>query len=68
MSEPSIRECPDRLQGVKRPYRKPQLERVMLTAEEVTLSFCKTPGGIIVGPNNTNCRGGPGGICRVHGT
>lgn len=49
----------------KRPYQKPRLERVKLAPEEAVLTSCKTPQGIIFGPMNLNCRGGPGGICNA---
>ena len=41
----------------RRPYQKPVLERVRLTAEEAVLANCKGAGP---GKNDFNCRPGTG--------
>jgi hypothetical protein len=39
----------------KRPYRKPQVTRVKLRAEEAVLGACKTGSGGVSGPGQPKC-------------
>lgn len=50
----------------KKSYQKPRLDRVELVPEEAVLMSCKIPLGVVVGPNNANCRGIGGPICSLH--
>ena len=40
----------------RRPYKKPELKRVLLRPEEAVLASCKFQGGS--GPGSNNCRRG----------
>ncbi len=42
----------------KRPYIKPQLEKVQLVPEEAVLTNCKIVGGENIGPSGNSCAEG----------
>ncbi len=43
----------------RRPYCKPQMEKVQLVPEEAVLASCKGHGGTNEGPGDFNCPEGP---------
>ncbi|MBN1630238.1 MAG: hypothetical protein JW990_10770, partial [Thermoleophilia bacterium] len=54
------------LGGAKRIWTRPELiVLVRGSAEEAVLTTCKYQGGTILGPNNQQCKGGPGGDCSL---
>jgi len=48
---------------IRKPYRKPQLEKVQLVAEEAVLQGCKQPSQ--PGLGTSNCKTPGGGICST---
>ena len=51
----------------RRPYQKPQLEQILLKAEEAVLGICKTSGGS--GPSYPGCSlSSEGGQCSLPGS
>jgi hypothetical protein len=47
---------PENVKLTKRPYRKPQLERVQLKTEEAVLAACKARDGLINAWGTGECR------------